>query len=94
MNTGRGKGRNNDKSARFCDYCNTPRHVKGMCFQLKGYLEWYQQLKGMKESANMAKLDINKTPLDFSEDPTAKLASVTSMSRGLQQELDKIKERM
>lgn len=42
---GRGRGRNNDKDNKYCDYCNTPGHIRETCFQLNGFPEWYQQYK-------------------------------------------------
>lgn len=55
------------------------------CFQLNGYLEWYQQLKAQKECANMAKPEASKTPFDFTEENNSKQeGSVTNILQGLQ----------
>lgn len=36
-NIGKGRGRNNDKAARYCDYFNAQGHTRDTCFQLNGY---------------------------------------------------------
>lgn len=54
--------------------------------------EWYQQYKAQRESANVAKTEVNKlNPFDNTGDSGNKQDSVASMLQGLQLELDKIK---
>lgn len=81
--SGRGRGRANDKASRYCDYCGTTGHVRETYFQLNGYPEWYQQLKGHKENANLVKSD-PKITSDFCDESTTKQSSsVTGMFQGL-----------
>lgn len=94
QNASRGRGRGNDKATKFCDYCNTPGHIKETCFQLNGYPEWYQHLKAQKESLNLTKYEASRALFEGLEESYVKQDSVTSMLQGLQQELDKIKGKL
>lgn len=88
----RGRGQNNDRTSKVCDYCNMPRHTRDTCFQLVGYPEWYQQYKAQKGNADVAKTEVNKlNPFDHTGDSVNKQDSLASMLQGLQLELDKIK---
>lgn len=91
-NFGRGRGRSNDRTQKFCDYCNMQGHTRDTCFHLNGYPDWYKPYKTQKEGANAVKKETNKaTPFDLIEDPSVKQDSVATLLQGLQQELEKIK---
>lgn len=92
QNLTKGRGRNNDKSNKLCDYCNVPGHTRETCFQLNGFLDWYQQYKAQKESANVTKTKNGKTtPIEYINNTHASQDSMTSILQGLQKELDKLK---
>lgn len=80
QNMGRGRTRNNDKNNKFCDYCNIPGHVRETCFQLNGFLDWYQQFKTQKENANVTKVETTKsTPFEYKDNACTRQDTMASM---------------
>ena len=65
---GKNSQRKNDKKEkenRFCDHCNGKEHTMETCFKLKGYPDWYKDLKWQhKRLSNRDMVNMVETPPD------------------------------